>query len=539
MNFFNNENKNKIDSIETITNKTIKKKYKIHREKISKTFSSKRIAMISEPIETNNKIKFKESDFSFDFTEKNKNIFNLNLNDLQNLNYNNLELKYYFFFLRKISIKGEKINLILENISQEKIDFFFKILFDENINNLTIEEFLKFKYEILIILINLNVDSEDFNENFIKNSQNIFNFIIKITKINNINENNPYLIILYHSIWLFANVINDDEIFEIVFKNENIKIPFLIKNIFDSKIFPVFKPTFELFFTFLQKIENFNENFIIENKFFLEYFYQIIQFSLNEFQINLLSIIFQTLNFFLKKKEIVDFILLNFTNFKNLIETIFNCYKIYHKSQCCLIKILKRDENFFLFNQYEKIIFDDFVLNCISNINDNNNDSKSVKHAIKILIILINSEKILNILIKKENDFKLFGNINRIFIKFNNFSLIFTIFSFYDKIFEKGNLFIKKILIDKNLHIFCIDELQKIIENKNNKIDKIIFTILTILKKTLSFSNEIEQTSNKIKDDLEQRNFFDFLIKLQQNKNSLVYDLAIDIIENFYDDFNY
>ena len=126
MNFFNNENKNKIDSIETITNKTIKKKYKIHREKISKTFSSKRIAMISEPIETNNKIKFKESDFSFDFTEKNKNIFNLNLNDLQNLNYNNLELKYYFFFLRKISIKGEKINLILENISQEKIDFFFQ-----------------------------------------------------------------------------------------------------------------------------------------------------------------------------------------------------------------------------------------------------------------------------------------------------------------------------------------------------------------------------------------------------------------------------
>ena len=537
---FLNNNKNNLDSIQTITNKTMKKKYKIHREKISKELSHKRIAMISEPIEINNNIKFKESDFSADFKQKNKNIFNLNLNDLINLNYNNLELKFYFFSLRKISMKGESINLILENVSNEKISFFFKILFDENVNDLTIEEFLKFKYEILIILINLNVDCEDFNEIFIKNSQNIFNFINKI--INNINiENNPYLIILYHLIWLFGNIINDDEIFEIITKNENIKIPFLIKNIFDLKIFKILKPTFELFFTFLTRIEN--QNFIIENKFFIEYFSKIIQFSLNEFQINLLSIVFQTLNLFLEKKQIVDFILTNFDKFKNLIEIIFNCFKIYTKSQCCLINILKHDENFFVFNQYENLIFHNFVLNCISN-NENNNDLKLIKHAIKILTILIDSEKILNILINKENEFKLFGNLNRIFIQFNNFSLIFTIFSFYDKIFEKGNLFLKKTLIDKNLHIFCIEELQKIIDidskNKNKYIDKITFIILSILKKTLLFSNEIEITSNPIKDDLEQRGFFDFLLKLQQNKNSFIYDLAIDILENFYEgDFNY
>ena len=267
INFLNKKNDLKIDSIKSITNITIKKKYNNYREKISKEFSNKRISMVSEPIEINNKIKFKESDFSFEFTSKNKNIISLELNDLINLNYNNLELKYYFFSLRKISIKGQS-NLILENISNEKINFFFNILFDENINNLTIEEFLKFKYEILIILINLNVDFEDFNEIYIKNTQNIYNFIIKIINFNNINnENNPYLIILYHLIWLFSNIINDNEIFNIIIKNENIKIPFLIKNIFDLKIFKILKPTFELFCNFLQRIED--ENFIIENKFFI------------------------------------------------------------------------------------------------------------------------------------------------------------------------------------------------------------------------------------------------------------------------------
>ena len=536
-NFLNNNNNNlKIDSIQTITNKTIKKKYNIHREKISKEFSHKRISMISEPIEINNKIKFKESDFSFEFTSKNKNIISLELNDLINLNYNNLELKYYFFSLRKISIKGQS-NLILENISNEKINFFFNILFDENINNLTIEEFLKFKYEILIILIDLNVDSEDFNEIFIKNTQNIFNFIIKIINFNNINnENNPYLIILYHLIWLFSNIISDDEIFNIIIKNENIKIPFLIKNIFDLKILKILNPTFELFFNFLERIED--ENFIIENKFFIEYFSNIIQFCLNEFQIDLLFVIFKTLKLFLKKKEICDFILFNFHKFKNLIEIILNCYKLYDKSKCCLKNLLKNDNNFFLINQYEKIIFYDFVLNYISNDNNyNKNNLKIIKHAIKILIILIDSEKILNFFI---NENKLFGNINRIYIQFNDFSLIFNIFSFYDKIFEKGNLIIKKILIDKKLHIFCIEELPKFIdyyENKNNNkyIDKIIFNILTILKKILLISNEIEITLNKIKEDLDERGFYDFLIKLQENKNSNIYDFAIDIIENFYE----
>ena len=48
-------------------------------------------------------------------------------------------------------------------------------------------------------------------------------------------------------------------------------------------------------------------------------------------------------------------------------------------------------------------------------------------------------------------------------------------------------------------------------------------------------SNEIEITLNKIKEDLDERGFYDFLIKLQENKNSNIYDFAIDIIENFYE----
>ena len=145
------------NNIKKISDERMNNKIKLRKQNFSKKII-KNYQGTALFIEYENKSKFIENDFINFLNGKNKeeikeNILKMKIEQLKNLNYNSIELKFWLYNLRELSMEG-KINKIkkemLENLNDDKVIFIFEILNDTNFNN---KDIFKYKYECCTILI--------------------------------------------------------------------------------------------------------------------------------------------------------------------------------------------------------------------------------------------------------------------------------------------------------------------------------------------------------------------------------------------------
>ena len=329
------------NNIKKISDERMNNKIKLRKQNFSKKIikNHQGTALF---IEYENKSKFNENDFINFLNGKNKeeikeNILKMTIEQLKSLNYNSIELKFWLYNLRELSMEG-KINKIkkemLDNLNEDKVKFLFlKYLM---IQIIIIKIYLKFKYECCCILINLIIDSNKYNNIYIQFCESIYNFILNLSKKIE-NEKNEIELILFHFIWLFSNIIENKKMFDEIHQNERIKIPFLIQHLFSLNKTKIYSPTLWILSYFLNNI---SINLYIQYKIFINALSQILKFSIKNSNIELMNYVLSCLTFFFKSEEICDEV---YNNNIEIIEIIINLYPSSKYSQKAFIKLIKND----------------------------------------------------------------------------------------------------------------------------------------------------------------------------------------------------
>ena len=492
---------------------------------------------------------FEENDF-FNLPLKYKNnkndIFKLSYEDLRNKNYDDHELKYWLYSMNVLSLKGKKKDIeqkILKNLTNKKVTFLMDLLIDcsqFNINNFSnialIKNQIKFKYTACSLLINILFDTNEYNEIFINKIMDIYNFMtILINLYQNTNEIS-FIILLTLCQWFMNNGIQDDSYKTIIKKHSSINFPKLIQTIFNINNPELYINNIRMVKIYLEQ-QNDTKTFYLYNN-FIKDIENIINYCIQNNKVNLLNEAYCALNMLLKSDANCKLVLENKMYIK-LLTQIVNGFNNIAYCNCCLCKLIKNDENNMINDNYQiyKIIFD-IILN-----NKNISDKDAIKHALKILRLIINNKNgynLLNFIINNSYQ-KFFIRLQEIYFdKPYNLLVQSEIFNFFENFFDLANNSLKNNLINNELHVFTLNCLENsyqefVNENKDNDCyNKLIIKILKLLITILNFGENDLNMKITLKNLCEEKNIYNILNELNYCKNPQIQELVGDLNDNFF-----
>ena len=479
--------------------------------------------------------------------KNNKNdIFKLSYEDLRNKNYDDHELKYWLYSMNVLSLKGKKKDIeqkILKNLTNKKVTFLMDLLIDcsqFNINNFSnialIKNQIKFKYTACSLLINILFDTNEYNEIFINKIMDIYNFMtILINLYQNTNEIS-FIILLTLCQWFMNNGIQDDSYKTIIKKHSSINFPKLIQTIFNINNPELYINNIRMVKIYLEQ-QNDTKTFYLYNN-FIKDIENIINYCIQNNNVNLLNEAYCALNMLLKSDANCKLVLENKMYIK-LLTQIVNGFNNIAYCNCCLCKLIKNDENNMINDNYQiyKIIFD-IILN-----NKNISDKDAIKHALKILRLIINNKNgynLLNFIINNSYQ-KFFIRLQEIYFdKPYNLLVQSEIFNFFENFFDLANNSLKNNLINNELHVFTLNCLENsyqefVNENKDNDCyNKLIIKILKLLITILNFGENDLNMKITLKNLCEEKNIYNILNELNYCKNPQIQELVGDLNDNFF-----
>ena len=546
---------NKLEKFESMENFINSKKEQILtlRKKKNRKNNLYRI-LLEKEIKEQDKYKILEFDLN-DFSQakkiyktKNKNdIYKLSFEDLNNKKYDDEELKYWLYSMNKTSFKGKKHSIeekILKNLTPEKINFLIKILIDTsqfniNLDNLTqLKNQIKFKYNACSLLINILYDTNKYNEIIIDKIKNIFDFIYLLFNYYNNTKEISFLILITNYQWLINNGMQEDSYEIIIKKNPTINFPQLIQNIFDINNSELYLNNIRMVIIYLS--EQKDPKTFYQYNIFIKEIENIIYYCLQNNNINLLKESYKALSLLLKSEGNCKLIIED-KKYIKLLSLIINGFNTFSYCNCCLSKLIKNDENNDINNNYQ---IHNLLLDII--INKTNIDKDVIKHALKILRLIINNKngyELLDIIINKsfQNFFSRLQNLY--FEKPNNLLVQSEIFSFYENFFNCANNTFKNKLLENNLHIFTLNCLENSYEEflKDNKdnycYNKLIKQILNLLGTILKFGENDLNIKITLKNCCEEKNIYYILNELNYCKNKDIQDLIEYLNTNFFEGY--
>lgn len=459
-------------------------------------------------------------------------IFDITYDDLvASMNtQNKAELKLWIHKVLMISKNGSELSReekILKKMDNNKMNLLILLLTDKikEISFLSLDE-LKMKYEIACILINMLYDTKDYNALFIEKSDIIYDCILFMIK-----ENNEKLqILIYHYEWLFANIIESKDMFDQIEKTKHLNIPFLIQAVFDYN------------FTFEDKDNSNNKVNLWLLKFylcnvdiclyeqyigFLKYIMAIISICLDKSNMPLLLQCFDLLVVYSSSERCLHEIMSN-TNNINVINVIIKYYSFSVEIQELLNQLLLNDNSKLILKHYD--IMNLIIVPFLSNIKETNNDI--IINNINLCTIVIrqspNAIEIMNKILEKT----LLRGILLLYNQTSEWKVKKSILQLFKEIFNRGDPNIKESLLNINIHRFIIQELQKYIDEGTDY--QIIVVMLQAIGDILAYADKTYTKINYTQKDLEDENLFYILEKLQCYKNKEVYEIAIELLEQYF-----
>ena len=546
---------NKLEKFESMENFINSKKEQILtlRKKKNRKNNLYRI-LLEKEIKEQDKYKMLEFDLNEfsktkqNYENKNKNdIYKLSFEELNNKKYDDEELKYWLYSMNEISIKGKKHLIeekILKNLTPEKIKFLIKILIDTsqfniNLNNLAqLKNQIKFKYNACSLLINILYDTNKYNEIIIDKIKNIFDFIYLLFNYYNNTKEISFLILITNYQWLINNAMQEDSYKEIIKKNPKINFPDLIQNIFNINNSELYLNNIRMVIIYLYEQKE-PETFYQYNIFIKE-IENIIYYCLQNNNINLLKESYKALSILLKSEANCKLIIEN-KEYIKLLSLIINGFNTFSYCNCCLSKLVKNDENNIINDNYQlyKTLFDIIL-------NKTYIDKNVIKHALKIIRLIINNKNgynLLNFIINNSFQNFFFRLQNLYFEKPNNLLIQSEIFSFYENFFNCANNTFKNKLLENNLHIFTLNCLENsyeefIKDNKDNHCyNKLIKQILNLLATILKFGENNLNIKIILKNCCEEKNIYYILNELNYCKNKDILDLIEYLNINFFEGY--
>ena len=481
------------------------------------------------------------------YKNKNKNdIFKLSLEELISKNYDDEELKYWLYSMNKVSLtsKPDKIKeKVLKNMNEEKINFLIKILvdtalFNTNNNIPQIKNQIKFKYNACSLLINILYDTSKYNKIFIDKIIEIYNFINILIDVYNNTKENSFLTLITHYQWLINNGIQNDSYTQIIKKDPLINIPILIQKIFNINNSELYTNNIRMLSIYLNELSE--PKTFYQYNIFIKDIENIINYSLQNNNINLLNEAFGAIRLLLKSEANCKLLMEN-KQYIKLLSQIINGFNYISYCKCCLCKLVKNDENNLINNNYEiyKTLFNIILNNTYS-------DKDIIKHALKILRLIINNKNgndLLNFIINNSYQ-NFFMRLQQIYFE-KPFNLLVQseIFSFYDNFFNCSNNSFKNKLLSNGLHIFTLNCLENsyeefINENKDNDCyNKLIIQILTLLGTILNFVDNDLKVKISLKNFCEEKNIYHILNELNYSKNVHIQGLVEHLNNKYFEGY--
>lgn len=498
---------------------------------------------------------FDESDFKNVkekyINEKEKDKFKFSFEHIYKSNpYDNEELKYWLYFINQKSMRGKNddIDEILKNLSNEKVKFLIDILVDSsqfnNLNNNSnnfeqIKNFIKFKYTICSILINLLYDTEKYNDIFIEKMMLIYNFILTLIQIYNKWNDNSFIILISEYQCLINNCIILDYVYSKILKNHpTINFPQLIQVIFKINHIELYISNIRMLIHFLNNQSNV-ESFFQYNSFISD-LENIILVAINNNKIQILLEAYNALKILFKSAANCKYVIEN-GKFVKLIDKIINGFNNISLCNCCLTRLIKGDSDNIINGNYQlhKTLIDIIFKKIVAG-------KDTIKHSLKMLRLIFNNKNgynIINILINTySNNF--FVQLQQLYFEKPYDLLIQSeIFNFLDNIFELTNNSFKSMLISNDLHKFVLNCLEScyqefITDNKDNKCyNKLIVQMLTLLVSILKFGESELNMKISLKDYCEEKNIYHILQELNYSKNKKIQDLVETLNQNYFDGY--
>ena len=479
---------------------------------------------------------------------KNKNdIYKLSFQEIKSKNYNDEELKFWFYSMCKTSQAGKTESIkekVLKNLTTEKIKYLIYILndktyFNTNINDINVlKNQIKFKYNSCLLIINLLYDTNKYTELIIDYIKDIYNFIYVLFDFYNISKDISFLILITHYQWLINNAIQDDWYNLLLKKTKDINFPLLIQNIFTINNPELYLNNIRMLIIFLTQ-QNDPKTFYQYNIFITD-INNIINYSLKNNNSILIKDAYRALSILFKSEANCKLIIEN-KEYIKLLSMIVNGFNTFPSCNCCLSKLIKNDENNIINDNYQIYTnMFDIILN------KSYIDKIVIKHALKIIRLIINNKNgfnLLNYIIN--NSFEKFVlKLQQLFFeKPHNLLLQSEIFNFYENFFNCANNTLKNKLLENNLHIFTLNCLEDsyeefLKENKDNDCyNKLIKQMLSLLGTILQFGDNDLKVKINLKNCCEEKNIYNILIELNYCKNKDIQDLVEYLLRNFFEGY--
>ena len=506
--------------------------------------------------EIKNKIyEFEESDFpkaKEKFIHK-KDIFNLSFEKIYNNNpYDNEDLKYWLYSMYNKSYKGQKKDvkeIILKNLTEEKVKFLIDILIDSSqfnsignnqINLEQIKNAIKFKYTICSILINLLIDTENFNHIFIEKVIPLYNFILILIQIYQKWNDVSFLVLITHYQWLLNNLIEDyNNYIKITKKYPDLNFPQLIQNIFNINNPEIYLNNIRMLILFLE-LQSDTKTFFLYNTFILN-LENIISISIDNNNIQIMLEAYKALSELFKSEANCKLVIENKQYLKliNKIINGFNNQVTY--CNCCLTKLIKNDSDNIINNNYQihKTLMD-IIFKKIPSGKDN------IKHAIKMLRLIIDNKngfKIMDFIINSYMKNLLIQLKQLFFEKPCDLNIQSEVFNFLLTIFDLANNASKSTLISCDLGSFtlnCLGESYQefMTDNKDNRYYiKLIIRMLKLLSAILNFGEGNIKMKIDLKNLCEEKDIHNILQELNYSKNKEIQNLVDELNVKYFEGY--
>ena len=523
----------KKDKMLSLRNKKIKRNkiYRIFHEKEKKEQDKYHIYEFDEN-EFHNAILFYSKN-------DNNDIYKLSIEELINKNYDNEVLKYWLYSMTKITLTTNKKTVqekILNNLTNEKVNFLIKILIDTTLlsanNNITqLKNQIKFKYNACSLLINILYDTNKYDKIFVDKIKDIYNFINILIDLYNNTKEQSFLVLITHYQWYINNGIQDTYK-KIIKKYPTINFPILIQKIFNINNSELYVNNIRMLSTYLkQQLEP--ETFYQYNN-FIKDIENILYYSLQNNNVNLLNEGYQILRLLLNSEANCKIIIEN-KQYIKLLSSIISGFNNISFCNCCLCKLIKNDDNNLINKNYE-------IYKTVYNIilNKKYSDKDAFKHSLKILRLMFNKSngyELINFIINNSYQ-NFFMRLQQTYFETpHNLLVQSEIFHFYDNLFNISNNSNKNQLLSNGLLDFTLNCLEGsyeefISENKDNACyNKLIKQILTLLITILKFGDNDLKIKISLKNICEERNIYDILSEINYSDNDDIVNL-IDILNN-------
>lgn len=474
-----------------------------------------------------------------------KNVFTLSYNDLTQKNYNDEELKFYFYSLYKVSTKGRQKDIegkIINNMNNDKVNFILNILLDNtylNINNINnnielVKIQIKYKYTVCSILINLLYDTEKYNSLFIDKFLVIYKYIFTLIDIYNSVKDISIIALITHYQWLINNLIQDKKIYDCLSLKYQINFLLLIQRIFNLNHYELYLNNIRCLYIFLTHQND--TSIYFQYKIFIIDIQKIIFDCIANKNILVLNESYKLLNEFLKSEGICK-LLIEDKIYIKLLSYIINGFNNISYCNCCLSKLVKNDDDNLINNNYKihnKLI--DIIMQ------KTHSDKNVIKHTIKILRLIMNNNNGYNILLYVINNIyvNFFKRLQEIFFeKPNNLLIQQEIINFFDNFFDLAKNSIKFFLINNELHVFALDCLvdsykEYLTEEDNEAYSKYIEALLNFIAKILKFGESDLSLKIKLKNICEEKDIYEILNRLNYSKNKGIYNTIQDLYNDVF-----